>query len=56
MGVIIIWDSIRPVVDTRSDSHGGYGFQTSWGSASVAVDLLEQALAEGSHPRGEFIA
>ncbi|KAI0305167.1 D-amino-acid oxidase [Multifurca ochricompacta] len=27
--------------------HGGYGFQTSWGSASVALDLLEGALAEG---------
>ncbi|KAI0322962.1 D-aspartate oxidase [Amylostereum chailletii] len=24
--------------------HGGYGFQTSWGSASIAVDLLEKAL------------
>ncbi|KAI0251943.1 nucleotide-binding domain-containing protein [Lactifluus subvellereus] len=28
--------------------HGGYGFQTSWGSASAAVDLLEDALAKGS--------
>jgi len=29
--------------------HAGYGFQTSWGSASAAVDLLEDALAKGSH-------
>lgn len=34
--------------DTHSDSHGGYGFQTSWGSASAALDLLEDALAKGS--------
>ncbi|KAH9968244.1 nucleotide-binding domain-containing protein [Russula dissimulans] len=28
--------------------HAAYGFQTSWGSASVTVDLLEDALAKGS--------
>jgi len=28
--------------------HGGYGFQTSWGSASAVVDLLEGAIAGGS--------
>jgi D-amino-acid oxidase len=27
--------------------HGGYGFQSSWGSASVALRLLESALAKG---------
>ncbi|KAJ7143344.1 D-amino-acid oxidase [Mycena crocata] len=26
--------------------HGGYGYQSSWGSATLALDLLEQALAE----------
>ncbi|EIN08914.1 D-amino-acid oxidase [Punctularia strigosozonata HHB-11173 SS5] len=26
--------------------HGGYGFQSSWGSASMAVELLENALAK----------
>ncbi|KAJ7749293.1 D-amino-acid oxidase [Mycena maculata] len=26
--------------------HGGYGYQSSWGSAAVALELLEQALAE----------
>jgi len=55
MGMTIIWESTRPLADMRSDSHGGYGFQTSWGSAAVAVELLEQALAKGSHPRGEVI-
>jgi hypothetical protein len=28
-------------------SHGGYGFQSSWGSASMALELLEGALKEG---------
>ncbi|KAL1715116.1 hypothetical protein EV715DRAFT_256573 [Schizophyllum commune] len=27
--------------------HAGYGFQSSWGSASIAVGLLEKALKEG---------
>ncbi|TRM60337.1 FAD dependent oxidoreductase [Schizophyllum amplum] len=27
--------------------HAGYGFQSSWGSASIAVGLLEKALQEG---------
>ncbi|KAI6045244.1 hypothetical protein EDC04DRAFT_3137196 [Pisolithus marmoratus] len=27
--------------------HGGMGFQSSWGSASIALDLLEEALASG---------
>jgi len=26
--------------------HGGYGYQSSWGSATLALELLEQALAE----------
>ena len=26
------------------DRHGGYGYISSWGSASVALDLLEGAL------------
>ncbi|KAJ7070310.1 hypothetical protein B0H15DRAFT_968671, partial [Mycena belliarum] len=26
--------------------HGGYGYQSSWGSATLAVELLEKALAE----------
>ena len=25
-------------------SHGGYGFVMSWGSASIALELLEDAL------------
>ncbi|KAI0659398.1 D-amino-acid oxidase [Cubamyces menziesii] len=30
--------------------HGGGGYQSSWGSATIALDLLEKALAEaGSH-------
>jgi len=33
--------------------HAAYGFQTSWGSASVTVDLLEDALAKGSHAKVE---
>jgi hypothetical protein len=54
MGVVVIWMSIGSLTDTRFDSHGGYGFQTSWGSASVAVELLEHALSRGSHVEGEF--
>ncbi|KAL1743018.1 FAD dependent oxidoreductase [Schizophyllum fasciatum] len=27
--------------------HAGYGFQSSWGSASIAVGLVEKALTEG---------
>jgi aromatic ring-opening dioxygenase LigB subunit len=27
------------------DRHGGYGYISSWGSASVALNLLESALA-----------
>jgi hypothetical protein len=30
-----------------SYSHGGYGFQSSWGSASMALELLEGALKDG---------
>jgi hypothetical protein len=29
--------------------HGGYGFQSSWGSASIALELLETALAKASN-------
>jgi len=32
-----------PVV--HNYGHGGYGFQSSWGSASIAVDLLKDALS-----------
>jgi len=45
----------RMVPVIHNYGHGGYGFQTSWGSASVAVELLEQALAKGSRPQGELI-
>ena len=31
-------------------SHGGYGYQTSWGSANVVLALLEDALAGASVP------
>jgi hypothetical protein len=29
---------------TTSFRHGGYGYQSSWGSASVAADLLVASL------------
>jgi glycine/D-amino acid oxidase-like deaminating enzyme len=45
----------RMVPVIHNYGHGGYGFQTSWGSASAAVDLLQHMLAKGSHPQGEFI-
>lgn len=32
--------------DHHSCSHGGYGFIMSWGSASIALELLEDALAK----------
>ena len=32
---------------SRTGSHGGYGFQTSWGSALAALTLLEGAFANG---------
>ena len=28
--------------------HGGGGYQSSWGSASIALELLEKALASAS--------
>ena len=28
------------------DSHGGYGFQTSWGSALAVLTLLEGAIKD----------
>ncbi|KAF7323833.1 Nuclear export factor [Mycena kentingensis (nom. inval.)] len=33
-----------PVV--HNYGHGGYGYQSSWGSADIALDLLEHALTE----------
>jgi len=36
----------------RVDSHGGYGFQTSWGSARAALDLLEDAFAKDERKVG----
>lgn len=31
---------------SRTNSHGGYGFQASWGSALAALTLLEDAFAK----------
>ncbi|KIY48481.1 nucleotide-binding domain-containing protein [Fistulina hepatica ATCC 64428] len=38
--------STRKVPVIHNYGHGGYGFQSSWGSASIALELLEKALAE----------
>lgn len=35
---------------TLECSHGGYGYQSSWGSASIASELLDEALAKSSEP------
>jgi D-amino-acid oxidase len=36
--------------------HGGYGFQSSWGSATIAVRLLEGALEKGEVAKDELNA
>ncbi|KAJ7057803.1 D-amino-acid oxidase [Mycena amicta] len=38
------WVQNVPVV--YNYGHGGYGYQSSWGSANLALDLLDKALAE----------
>ncbi|TFK49356.1 D-aspartate oxidase [Heliocybe sulcata] len=39
-------DGQRKVPVVHNYGHGGAGFQASWGSASVALELMEKALAE----------
>lgn len=36
----------RGIENLSHDRHAGYGFQSSWGSAQVAKDLLEDALVK----------
>ncbi|KAI0053121.1 D-amino-acid oxidase [Auriscalpium vulgare] len=36
----------RKVPVVHNYGHGGYGFQTSWGSASVALEILEKELSQ----------
>jgi len=35
----------RRVPVVHNYGHGGYGFQSSWGSAEAAVELVEEALS-----------
>jgi len=43
-------ESKRRVPVVYNYGHGGFGFQSSWGSASKALELLEGALAKGNAP------
>jgi D-amino-acid oxidase len=45
MGVLMCVGSIR---------HGGYGFQSSWGSAGMALQLLKGALEKGEGAKLEL--
>lgn len=36
----------RADVGIGFDRHGGGGYQSSWGTANIALDLLEKALAQ----------
>jgi hypothetical protein len=58
MGAYLVADYLRgpPVSAERACRHGGYGFQSSWGSARLAFELLQGALARGEAARDELNA
>ncbi|KAG8988015.1 hypothetical protein FRB90_003015 [Tulasnella sp. 427] len=42
----IVQGSTRKAVVVHNYGHGGYGYQSSWGSATMALELLEKALPQ----------
>ncbi|KAF7300704.1 Nuclear export factor [Mycena chlorophos] len=45
-GIRLEVEWVRNVPVVYNYGHGGYGYQSSWGSATLALELLEKALAE----------
>lgn len=42
----VVEGSSRKAIVVHNYGHGGYGYQSSWGSATMALDLLAQALSK----------
>jgi len=40
----VIAGSTGKAIVVHNYGHGGYGYQSSWGSATMALELLTQAL------------
>ncbi len=47
-GVRLEKERINGVWTVHNYGHGGYGYQSSYGSSQVAVNLVEEALAQKS--------